>query len=89
VAILVPAPFLDDEGLTKPFRKPLTHQARDDVGAAGGRESNDPMHRPRRIGLRPRDPRHHRERGSARGQMQKISAGKFHFKSSLKAVTLP
>src|SRR5262249_18630181 len=34
---------------------------------------------PRRIGLRPRDARHGRERGSAGGQMQKISAGEFHF----------
>src|SRR6516164_4006198 len=34
--------------------------------------------RPRRIRLRPRDPRDRRQRGSARGQMQKISAGKFH-----------
>ena len=29
--------------------------------------------------LYPRDPRYGRQRGSARGQMQKISAGKFHF----------
>src|SRR5262249_8983218 len=36
------------------------------------------MYRPRRIGLRPRDTRHGRQRGSACGQMQKISAGKFH-----------
>ena len=32
-------------------------------------------HRPRRIGLRPRDARHGRQRGSARGQMQKLSGG--------------
>ena len=47
------------------------------VRAAGGK-ANDDAHRPRRIGLRPRDPRHGRQRGSARGQMQKLSAGKFH-----------
>jgi hypothetical protein len=36
-------------------------------------------HRPRRIALRPRDPRHRRHRGSGGGQMQKLSsAGKFH-----------
>jgi hypothetical protein len=29
--------------------------------------------------LRPRDPRDARQRGSARGQVQKLSAGKFHF----------
>src|SRR6266511_584383 len=33
----------------------------------------------RRIGLRPNEARPGRQRGSARGQMQKISAGKFHF----------
>jgi hypothetical protein len=35
-------------------------------------------HRPRRIGLRPSNARDGRQRGSARCQMQKISAGKFH-----------
>src|SRR5262249_52738121 len=44
--------------------------------AAGGRRDDDPDW-PRRIGFRPCDPRH-RERGSARCEMQKISAGKFH-----------
>jgi hypothetical protein len=28
--------------------------------------------------LRPRNPRRHRQHGGAGGQMQKISAGKFH-----------
>ena len=46
--------------------------------AAGGLPDND-AHRPRWIGLRPSNMRHGRQRGSARGQMQKISAGKFHF----------
>src|SRR5215813_3935192 len=41
-------------------------------------EADDQVHRPRRIGLRPRDARHDRQRGSARGQMEKISAGKFY-----------
>src|SRR6516164_661681 len=36
-------------------------------------------HRPRRIGLRPREARDGRQHDSARSQMQKISAGKFHF----------
>ena len=35
-------------------------------------KADDQAHRPRRIGLRPRDPRHGRQRGSARGQMQKL-----------------
>ena len=43
-----------------------------------GHGRDDP-HRPGRIGLRPRDPRHGRERGSARSQVQKLPAvGKFH-----------
>src|SRR5262249_14955400 len=33
----------------------------------------------RRIGLRPRDARYRRQRGGARGQMQELAAGKFHF----------
>ena len=44
------------------------------------RITDDDAHRPRRIGLRPSDPRHDRQRNSARGQMQKLSTvGKFHF----------
>jgi hypothetical protein len=38
----------------------------------------DQTHWPRRIGLRPCDARYEWDRGSARGQMQKLSAGKFH-----------
>src|SRR5262245_62421685 len=34
---------------------------------------------PRRIGLRESDARNDLQRGSNRGQMQKISAGKFHY----------
>ena len=46
--------------------------------APPGGKADDDAHRPRRIGLRPRDARHGRQRGSARCQMQKLSAGKFH-----------
>src|SRR5262249_58976680 len=46
-------------------------------GAARGKADND-AHRPRGIGLRPRDGRNSRQRGSARGEMQELSAGKFH-----------
>ena len=42
------------------------------------RKADDDAHRPRRIGLRPCDTRDGRERGSARCQMQKLPAGKFH-----------
>src|SRR5262249_34740354 len=56
----------------------------DDLSRAPGeqtrtwRDRHDHAHRPRWIGLRPRNARHGRERGSASGQMQKLSAGKFH-----------
>src|SRR5262249_28815036 len=75
-----PRPVLDKELLAESLRKPLRYQARDDVGRATGRNADDNAHRPRWIGLRPRDARHGRERGSARGQMEKISAGKFRSK---------
>jgi hypothetical protein len=44
-------------------------QARDDVGRAAGRKADDDAHRPRRIGLRPREARDGRQHGSAGGQM--------------------
>jgi hypothetical protein len=55
----------------------LSDQARRDVGCAGRGEWHDQTHRPRRIGLRPSEARQRRQRGSARSEMQKISAGKF------------
>src|SRR5262249_37646785 len=70
--------ILDDERLTEPLRQPLTHQTRDDVARTGRSERHDDAHRPRWIGLRPSDPRHGRQRGSARGQMQEFATGKFH-----------
>src|SRR5215470_6219006 len=57
----------------------LDQDARDGISRparGGGHNHGD---RPRRIGLRPRYARYSRQRGSARGQMQKISAGKFHY----------
>jgi hypothetical protein len=44
------------------------------VDRAAGRIAGDDAYRSRRIGLRSRDPRDGRQRGSAGGQMQKISA---------------
>jgi len=61
------------------LRQPLTHEACHDVGGTTGGESDNDAHRPRWIGLRPSNTRHGREGGSAGRQMQKISAGKFHF----------
>src|SRR5262245_4862608 len=74
---------LDDKLLTEPLRQPLTHHTRDDVGRTGRSERHDNAHRPRRIGLRPSETRGGRQRGSARCQMQELSAGKFHCSTSL------
>src|SRR5438046_3089691 len=69
----------DDELLAEPLREPWSDEPRDNVGrAAGGRGGND-AYWPRRISLRPSEPRSGRQRGSPRGQMQKLpSVGKFH-----------
>src|SRR5215472_2265654 len=72
-------PVLNNELLTEPLREPLSYQTRDDVARTAGAIADDQAHRPRWIGLRPSQARNGWERGSARGQMQKISAGKFHF----------
>src|SRR5262252_11074004 len=83
-------PVLDNEWLAQPLGQPLTHQTGDEVGVAGGGERHDHPNRARRIGLRPCDSRHSRQRGSARCQMEKISAGKFHFEpSSLHIIRSP
>src|SRR5262249_137800 len=71
--------ILDDDLLAKPLRQPLTQQAADHVLRAAGGKADEQTHRPRRISLRRSDTRDRRERGSAPGQMEKISAGKFHF----------
>ena len=49
------------------------------LSPTAGTRGSDNAHRSRRIGLRPSDTRDRRQRGGACGQMQKISAGKFHF----------
>ena len=60
-------------------RQPLADQTSDDVGRSAGGKWDDDAHRPCRVSLRPRDAGHGRQRGSARGQMQKLSSvGKFH-----------
>jgi hypothetical protein len=71
-------PVVDNKLLAEPLRQPLSDQACPDVEATTGREANDNAHRPRWIGLRPRDARQSRQRGRARGEAQKLSAGKFH-----------
>src|SRR5262249_15154099 len=72
-------PVLDDERLAEPLREPLPHEAREDVADAAGREEYDEMPRPGRIGLRGREARGDRQRGGARGEMQKSTAWKLHF----------
>src|SRR5262249_36464844 len=47
-------------------------------------KGDDHAHRLRRIGLRPRDTRHPRERGRAGGRRKKISAGMFQERPPLK-----
>jgi hypothetical protein len=71
-------PVLDDELLTKPLRQPLPYQARGDVGQAARGSADDQSHRPRRVGLRPRDPRHGRQPGSTYCQVQEFSTCKSH-----------
>src|SRR5262249_60488939 len=63
----------------EPLRQPLTDQACSEINRATRRERRDQPYRTRRIGLRPCDVRRKRQRGSARGQMQKISAGEVFF----------
>src|SRR5262249_7607521 len=73
-----PRPVFDNDLLTEPLRQPLPHNPAYSVSTAAGRPADDQPHRPCRIVLRSRQPRNYRQRGSACGQMQKISAGKFH-----------
>ena len=69
-------PIVDDELLTEAFRHRLRHQARDNVGRQTGRKTDDDVHRPGRIIERRRAARRQRQRGGARGQLQKFAA--FH-----------
>jgi hypothetical protein len=79
-------PVLDDERLAKSLRELLTDQSCHDVECAAGCEADDQAHRPRRVAFRPSDPGHGRQRGSARGQIQKLSSvGEFHGVLSLES----
>src|SRR5262249_56197012 len=75
-----PRSVLDDEWLAEALRQPLSHQACDGVGPAGRGERHDEANRPRWIALRASETGDGRQCGGPRGQMQKISARKFHFK---------
>jgi hypothetical protein len=54
----VPPGFMKSLPASSPLRQPLTHQPRNDVAEAARRKGDDPAQRPRRVGLRPRRPRH-------------------------------
>ena len=79
--ILLPAPgrFSMTNLLAEPLRQPLPiRRARMSLPPPAAKPTTMRTGRDR-IGLRPRNARHSRQRGSARGQMQKLSsAGKFH-----------
>src|SRR5262249_23793739 len=66
-----------DEWLAEPLRKQLTEQPTMHIVRASRGERDDDAYRPRWIGLRSCNTRPGRQRGSAGGQMQKSSAGKF------------
>jgi hypothetical protein len=70
--------IFDEERPAKPLGQPLIEDACEDIGSTAGRESDNDAHRSRRVGLRLRDPRQDRQRGSGRGQTQKLPARKFH-----------
>src|SRR5262249_13196037 len=82
VAMLPVAPtrFSTTKGSPKALRHPLTNQACNGVSPGARRKPVDDAHRTRWIGLRPRDARHYRQRGSASGQMQEFAAGKFQIR---------
>ena len=71
--------IFDDHGLTEQCPHMLGQYACERVRGTARGEGHDNCDRSHRIGLRPRNVRDGRQRGSACGQMQKISAGKFHF----------
>jgi hypothetical protein len=60
---------LNNDRLAKPLRQWLTDEPREQIHHAARWEWRDQPHRPCWIGLRPRDARHGRQRGSARGEM--------------------
>jgi hypothetical protein len=57
----------------------MRDQACGDIRGTAGGKPDEQAYRTVRISLRPSDARDRRQRGSARGQMQKFAAGKFHF----------
>src|SRR5262245_58512894 len=73
------ANIFNDDGLTERRPHMLGQRACTQIQRTACGEWHHDRNWFRGIGLRPSNMRHRRERGSARGQMQKTSAGKFHF----------
>ena len=71
-------PVVDDEFLAELLPERRGNQAHVGVGRGAGREADDDAHRPRRIVVRLGNARDGRERGSGPGELQKLTAAKFH-----------
>ena len=69
---------LDDDRLPERGPHALAEEARNRVSRAASGIRHDHRDGTRGIGLGPRDPRHDRERGSARCQMKKLTTREFH-----------
>jgi hypothetical protein len=70
-------PVLDNKGLAKSLRKQLSDKPRVEIHGTTGRKADDDVHRSRRIIECRCDARQNWKPGSAYGQMQKRSTGKF------------
>src|SRR5262249_2829009 len=71
--------IFNDDRLAERRPHAFDQDTTNDISRPTWREWDNDCDGPRRIALRPRDPSRGRPRGSAGGQMQKLSAGKFHF----------
>src|SRR4051794_7553708 len=72
--------IFDHYGLAEHAAHTLRKDPTDRIRRSAGGRTDHHRDRPGRKGLCPRDARNGRERGGARGQMQKLSAWKFHFR---------
>src|SRR6185295_14197106 len=74
-----PGSIFDNKLLGESLRQPLSNKPRRNVDPTPRCKANNDPHWSRGIGLCTRDMRSERQRGSARGQMQKLpTVGKFH-----------
>src|SRR5947209_16175430 len=68
----------NNERLPQSFGQPLPYQACNDVGRTAGRKSNNQTHWPRRIGLRPCDPRDSGSGEAGTGKIQEPTTNELH-----------